>query len=333
MNRTVIALVALSLLGCRHPPTSSSVQELRIALPNDWITWLPVELAQALGYTQQEGIALSVAETNGLGKGMEALLGGSVQITAGTLAQSISLAAEGRRLRCIVGLYTRPAVAVVVAPPMTTTIRTVRDLVGRRVGVASAGSASHQFLDFLLVSQGLTPQAVQPVSVGTAAPSLAALEHGTVDAGVLVASAIPTFQRRHPEARMLVDTRPEDGAQRVFGTATFPNTCVIAEDDWLDTHAESARRFVRAVQSAMQWMRSHSAEEIRARMPDSMRIPDGEAELQAIRQAKDTLSPDGAIASDAAEAVRRYVAAYNDKVRNTRVDLSHTYTNDFVSGR
>jgi len=202
MNRTVIALVALSLLGCRHPPTSSSAQELRMALPNDWITWLPVELAQTLGYTQQEGIALSVSETNGLGKAMEALLGGSVQITAGTLAQSISLAAEGRRLRCIVGLYTRPAVAVVVAPPMTTTIRTVRDLVGRRVGVASAGSASHQFLDFLLVSQGLTPQAVQPVSVGTAA-----------------------------------------------------------------------------------------------------------------------------------ETVRRYVAAYNDKVRNTPIDLSHTYTNDFVSGR
>jgi len=87
------------------------------------------------------------------------------------------------------------------------------------------------------------------------------------------------------------------------------------------------------VQRAMQWMRTHSAEEIRARMPESLRIPDHEAELQAIRQAKDTLSPDGSITPDAAETVRRYVAAYNDKVRNTRIDLSHTYTNDFVAGR
>ena len=333
MHRLALVLVALSLLGCRHPAASSSLQELRIALPNDWITWLPVELAQALGYTQQEGITLSVSETNGLGKAMEALLGGSVQVTAGTLAQSIHLAAEGRRLRCIVGLYTRPAVALMVAPPMTTTIRTVRDLVSRRVGVASAGSASHQFLDFLLVSEGLTPQDVHPVSVGTAAPSIAALEHGTVDAGVLVASAIPTFQRRHPDARALVDTRSEDGAQRVFGTTNFPNSCVIAEDDWLAGHADSARRLVRAVQSAMQWMRTHSAEEIRARIPESLRIPDHEAELQAIRQAKDTLSRDGSIAPDAAETVRRYVAVYNDKVRNTRLDLSHTYTNEFVAGR
>jgi NitT/TauT family transport system substrate-binding protein len=332
MHRLMLVLVALSLLGCR-PASTSSAQELRIALPNDWITWLPVELAQALGYTQQEGISLSVSETNGLGKGMEALLGGSVQITAGTLAQSIHLASEGRRLRCIVGLYTRPAVALVVAPPMTATIRTVRDLANRRVGVASAGSASHQFLDFLLVSQGLTPQDVQPVSVGTAAPSIAALEHGIVDAGVLVASAIPTFQRRHPDARLLVDARSEEGAQRVFGTTNFPNACVIAEDDWLAAHADSARRLVRAVQSAMQWMRTHSAEEIRARMPESLRISDHEAELQAIRQAKDTLSPDGSIAPEAAETVRRYVAAYNDKVRNTRIDLSHTYTNDFVAGR
>jgi hypothetical protein len=33
------------------------------------------------------------------------------------------------------------------------------------------------------------------------------------------------------------------------------------------------------------------------------------------------------------EMARRYVAASSEKVRNGRIDLSHTYTNDFVSGR
>ena len=226
MHRLVLVLVALSLFGCR-PASSSSAQELRIALRMTGSRGSRWSSRKPSATRSRKASPSRYPRRTELGKAMEALLGGSVQVAAGTLAQSISLAAEGRRLRCIVGLYTRPAVALVVAPPMTTTIRTVRDLASHRVGVASAGSASHQFLDFVLVSQGLTPQAVQPVSVGTAAPSLAALEHGTVDAGVLVASAIPTFQRRHPEARMLADTRSEDGAQRVFGTAAFPNACVI----------------------------------------------------------------------------------------------------------
>lgn len=333
MRRFTSVLMAASLLACGRSSSSPPLQEIEIALPSDRITWLPVELAPVLGYAEAEGIRLSISETTGLGKGVEALLGGSVQMTAGTLMQVIQLAADGRPLRCFVVPYTRPQVVIAVAPGMTDTIRTPRDLAGQRVGVASAGSASNQFLDFIVATQGLAPKDVHALAVGTGAPSLAALEHGTVDAGVLLGAAISTFQRRHPEATLLVDTRSAEGARRVFTTEVFPNTCVMAEDEWLSAHADTARRFTRAVVKTMAWMGAHSAEEIRDRMPESMHVPDAEAELDAIRHVKDALSADGATSPDATEAVRRFVATYSEKVRNTRIDLTRTYTNDFVSGR
>ncbi len=334
MSRLQLIAIAGALLGCAacaRPTGGPPLTEVRVALPADWITWLPVELAESLGYPQQEGLTLSIAETTALGKGMEALLGRSVDVTAGTLSQAMLLAADRRDVRCFVTLYTRAPIALIVAPAMTDKIRDLRDLKGHRVGVASPGSASHQFLQFLMATHGLSPQDVDAVSVGTGAPSIAALKHGTVDAGILLGAAIPTFERMHPGVSLLVDTRTADGTARVFGTAVFPNACLIAQQDWLNTQADTARRLTRVVARGMQWMRTHSAEEVRAMMPAARRMPDAEAELQAIRQAQQTLSPDGTMPADAPEAVRRYVATFSDKVQQAHIDPATTFTNDLVA--
>src|SRR4051794_36611780 len=82
-----------------------------------------------------------------------------------------------------------------VAPSKSGSIRMIGDLKGRTVGVSAPGSTSHQILNFLLVSNGLSPDTVSTVSVGMSASSVAALEHGTVDAAVLLASAIAAFER------------------------------------------------------------------------------------------------------------------------------------------
>ena len=329
-HAVAFALLGAIACGCRQASGGPSLRTIQIALPVDWITWLPVQLAQELGYAEQEGLRLSIFETTGLGKGMEALIGGSVDVTAGTLSQVIQLAAEERRVRCFLTLYSRSPIALAVSPAMSDTIRTPRDLNGRRVGVASAGSPSHQFLNFFVVSQGMPLDAVQPISVGTAAPSLAALERGTVDAGVLLGAAIPTYERRHPDARLLVDTRSPEGTRRVFGSDTFPNACLIADDGWLHADEATTRHLVRAVRRAMQWIAAHSAEEVRARMPEALHVADADAELQAIRQAQGTIAIDGAMPADAPEVMRRYMASFSDRVSAAKIDLAATYTNDFL---
>src|SRR6185295_11882150 len=99
MRRVFLAiLIAASLVACGSR-ADHTVREIDLALPTDRITWLPVQLAQDLGYANEEGLRFAIAETNALGKGMEALVGGSVHVTAGTLSQVMQLAAEGRRVR------------------------------------------------------------------------------------------------------------------------------------------------------------------------------------------------------------------------------------------
>lgn len=322
----IAGLTALTACQARTP----GLTDVRIALSRDGITWLPVHLAHALGYDHEEGLEFVLSEVAGMSKGVEALMGGSVEVTAGALAQTIQAASEGAAMRCFMNLYTRPILALAVAPGMTQTIRDVRDLKQRSVGVSAPGSATHQFLNALLVAHGLSPDEVSAVPVGTAATSIAALEHGKVDAAVLVGSAIPMVKQRNASTLFLADTRTPEGARLVFGTETFSNTSMVARDRWLTQSGDVPRRFVRAVKKGMEWMRSQPAEQVRARMPEDLRMPDAGADLSAIQDAQRVLSVDGTIPAGAPEQVLKYVALSSAKVRDSKIDVSQLYTNEYV---
>jgi NitT/TauT family transport system substrate-binding protein len=333
MLRLVLIISATALLGCSGSNSRPPLQEVRVGLSIDGITWLPVRLAQTLGYTREEGIHLSFSEFSGLSKATEAMLGQSVDVTAGGLSLAIQVAAAGRNARCFLVLYDRPTMSLVVAPAMGGKIHSIYELKGRRMGIPVPGSIPHQFANFLLVSNGLTPDDVSAISVGTGAASIAALEHGSADAAVLVGAAIPVYERKYPGAPILADTRTPEGARQALGGAIFPGAALMAQDQWLQANAGVARGVARAVKRGMQWMSSHSAEELRAQIPESLRMPDGEADLQAIRAAQHVLSRDGVTPADAPESVRKFVAVSSEQVRTAQIDLSKIYTNEFVSGR
>jgi NitT/TauT family transport system substrate-binding protein len=330
MRRFAVIVLAAGLLGCHGSNSDATVGSVRIAIHVDPITFLPFHIAQDLGYYQQEGLAVTMCEVAGGSKAMQALLGGSVDVAVASVSDAIQLAAEGRDVRCFLILYTRPAIALAVAPAMSGSIRAIRDLKGRPVGVSAPGSASHQVLNFLLASNGLSPEDVSAVSVGMAGTSLAALEYGKVDAAILLSSAIPTFEGRHPGQLFLADTRTPDGARRVFGSEMFPNLSLIAQEPWLRDNADTAHRLARAVKRGMRWMRDHPAEQVRDLITKRTARPDSETDLQAIRQAQQIMSPDGIVPGGAVDAVERFVAASSEKVRTAHVDLSKIYTNDFV---
>jgi NitT/TauT family transport system substrate-binding protein len=325
-----VSFAAAASLACSHRSSGRALREVRVALSVDPITWLPIRLAESQGFASQEGISIVISEAAGLSKGMEAVLGGSADVTPGGVNEALLVATQGRAVRCFLVMYSRPATALVVAPRMAEKVRAIGDLKGRRVGVTSPGSGSHQFLNFLLASHDLAPTDVSIVSVGTGASSIAALEHGTVDAAVLVSNGIGMFEQRYPQAVLLADLRTEDGTRQVFGVTNVAMSALDAREDWLRGNPETARHFVRAVKRGMEWMVNHSTEEVRAMIPEASRMPDTNADLEAIRQAQRTISPDGIMPPEVPEIIRRYLAVSDEGVRNANIDLSKLYTNEFV---
>jgi len=325
----MLCMVALCC-GCHGSARTTSIPTVRLAIHRDPIAFVPLRVAESLGYFREEGIAVDMTEVAGGAKAIEALLGGSVDVAIGSMSDAVALAAQGRYLRGILVLYARPTIALAVAPALSGSIRTVKDLTGRTVGVSAPGSASHQALNFLLVENGLSPDDVSTVSVGMSASSVAALEHRTVDAAILIASAITLLEQRQPECRLLADTRTPEGARRLYGSENFPALSLLAEDAWLEKNTETARRLVRAVKKGMQWMRDQPPERVRDIIPRAARMATPGADLQAIRTVQAALSPDGLMSPAAAELIEKFVAVSDTRVRSAQLDLSRTYTNDFA---
>jgi NitT/TauT family transport system substrate-binding protein len=332
MRRVLLLISTIALLSCHGPQAGASIAKIRLAIHREPIVFLPVRVAEALGYYQAEGIAVDISEVAGGTKAIEALLGGSVDVAAASMSDVMLVAAEGRDVRGFFVLYTRPSAALAVAPARSTTIRTIRDLKGRTIGVSAPGSFTHQFLNFLLVTNGLSPQDVSTVSVGMSASSVAALEHGTVDAAVLLAGATSTFEERHPASTFMADTRTLAGVREAFGTEIFPSLGLVAQDTWLRDNAETARRLVRAVKRGMRWVSDHPAEQVRAMIPQIARMT-VDADLQSIRRIQQGLSADGRMPPGSPELIQKFVAVSNARVRAAHIEAAKLYTNEFASAK
>ena len=320
-----IAVACLALGSCDGPQAGIPV---RLAVQPPSTNNYPTHFAEWLGFYREEGLRVTVSQIAGASKVLEAVLGGSADVGGGVYEQTIQMAAEGREIVSFVCLQRSPNFAVVAAPGAG--VKSIADLRGRTAGVSSVGSPSQFYLNHLLAAQGISPAAVSTAAIGMGATAVAAVERRQVDAGMLFGSAVTALEARRPDAVVLADTRTEPGLRAVFGIDEYPASSLLASAAWIRANPDTARRIGRAALRSLAWIQEHSPEEILARIPAEFRVGDTAAELAAIRLAKPMYSADGRIRPESAEAVRRVLAGSLEQVRSARIDLSRTYTNDFL---
>jgi NitT/TauT family transport system substrate-binding protein len=78
-------------------------------------------------------------------------------------------------------------------------------------------------------------------------------------------------------------------------------------------------------------MQAHTAQEIADKTPPSVRGDDPALYVEAVKNSMPMFSPDGLMDAAGAEAVHKLLAKSMDKVRQATIDLSKTYTNEFVT--
>ena len=320
MKRFLICFVICALIGLAGCGTHDAAAKIRVALQPPSTNNYPSYFAQWLGYFHEEGVDIEISQIAGASKILEAIVGGSADVGGGVYEQAIQMAQEHRDVISFVSLLRSPNFALVALPDSG--VKSIADLKGKIAGVTSVGSPSQVYLNHLLTTAGVHVDSVSATTVGVGATADAAIEHGQVQAAILFGSSITALQARRPDVMILADTRTAEGLRAVFGVDDYPASCLLARDVWLRANPEIARKMARAVVRSLTWIREHSGEEILAKLPKENQVGDPAAELAAIRMAKPMYSIDGRITQPSAEAVQR--------VRGTSVDLSKTYTNDYL---
>jgi NitT/TauT family transport system substrate-binding protein len=325
IKNTLAGLAALALMS-----GAAAAQKVSIAVGGaGCLCYLPTVLAEQLGEYQKAGVEVELIDFKGGSQSLTAVIGGSADVVSGYFDHCVNLAAKHQELQAFVVYDRYPGLALVVGPKQTATIKSVKDLKDKKVGVSAPGSSTDFFLKYLLGKNGVDTNSVGVVGIGLAATAVAAMEQGSVDAAVMLDPAVTLLQSKHKDLTILSDTRTQKDTLSVFG-GEYPGGALYTKAAWITAHPKETQALTNAILATLKWIHSHSAEEIMAKMPENLVGPDKALYLAALKNTIPMYSDTGKMDPKGAQAVLDVFSQSSPEVKAAHVDLSKTYTNKFV---
>lgn len=294
-----------------------------------FITYLPLTLAEQLGFFKEAGLDEKSVDFKGGSKALAAVVGGSADMVTGYYDHTIEMQAKGRNLKAFVEIDRFPGIVLAVRSDLADQIKTVADLKGHIIGVTAPGSSTDFFLNYLLAKAGLEPGDVSTIGVGASSSAVAALEHKQIDALVNLDPAI-TLMKKRGDIKILVDTRTKADVDKVFGGA-YPSATIYAKQSYIDAHPEIIQKVANAMVHTLKWMHNHSAEEIVEHVPEEFYAGSGKAlYTEMLKQSMEMFSPNGQFEKSGPENALEVLSLSSKQVADAGIDLSKTYTNQFA---
>jgi NitT/TauT family transport system substrate-binding protein len=293
------------------------------------IIYMPLTLADQLGYFKQEGLSVEIADLKGGADALTAMIGGSTDATMGFYEHTLRTQTQGKFIEMIATCDLYPGL-VLFGGKAHPEAKTIKDLANLKIGITSAGSSTEEMVRYLFKKNGLDPATAQTVAVGSGGAAVTALKNNVVDALVTVEPAASTIEK-NGDGTVLYDTRTEEGTRNVFGGA-WPAGGFYAPTDFVQQNPRTAQAIARAAVATLKYIKEHSAEEVAAKLPAQLFYPDGDqAAFAAILKANQNMfSPDGKMPGDGPTNVLETLKAADTQTDWSRVDLSKTFTNTLV---
>jgi NitT/TauT family transport system substrate-binding protein len=292
------------------------------------LCYLPTMLAQQLGEFKKAGVDVDIVQFKGGSESLKAVIGGSADVVSGYFDHCVNLAAKGQHLQAFVVYDRFPGFALVVSPKHNAEINSIKDLANKKVGVSAPGSSTDFFLKYMLSQNGVDPNSVGVIGVGLGASAIAAMEQGQIDAAIMLDPAVTVLAGKFKDLKILSDTRTQKDTLAVFG-GEYPGGALYTKADWIASHQKETQAMANAIVATLKWIHSHSAEEITEKMPPEF-TKDKALYIAALKNTLPMYSETGRMDPKGAAAVLAVFAKSSPDVAKANIDLSKTYTNEFV---
>jgi ABC-type nitrate/sulfonate/bicarbonate transport system substrate-binding protein len=205
MNRFLVlafTLLSATLVTEEGAGAATAEEKVRFSVAAVTGSYMDEFVAIEKGYHRDEGLAVEMIRAGG-GIATQALIAGDLHFST-SAGSALSAMLRGAEIKVVYTNIDRPGYQVWSGQPE---IKSLRDLIGKRVGVASRGDTQELSVRLLLRKYGIDANSVVYMPVGFGATRLAALQAGTVDAVPLGAGDFA--QLKQPKGHMLGDTEKE----------------------------------------------------------------------------------------------------------------------------
>ncbi|MBZ6079058.1 ABC transporter substrate-binding protein [Microvirga puerhi] len=322
LTATVLASGALA------PKPASAADKITIMVGGlEKQIYLPFMLTQRLGYFKDEGLDVELlTEPSGVDAEDE-LLAGAVQGVGGFYDHCVDLQAKGKFIESVVQINQAPGEVELVSTKHPE-IKSPADFKGTSLGVTGLGSSTNFLTQYLAVKYGVKLGDFTSVPVGAGDTFIAAIQQDKIQAGM---TTEPTVSRllKTGEAKVLVDLRSAEATKAALG-GTYPATSLYMQTSWVDAHKAETQKLANALVRTLRYISTHSADEIADKMPKEYLVGDREGYVKALADGKAMFTPDGVMPEGGPETVLAVLSGFSKNVKGKTIDLSKTYTSEFV---
>jgi NitT/TauT family transport system substrate-binding protein len=270
---------------------------------------LPVTLASRLGADEAEGLKFRINYVGGGPMAYRDMLIGNADFGAAGMPALAVQRLAGQPVVAVMPITHVPAYTLVVRKQLQGRIRSVADLAGKVIGVKGyvpGGRASSQIMaEYILRQAGVDLGSVNFVAVSLSYENQhAALASGTVDA-LMSDEPFATRLVQANTAYVLEDFHGLDATRRRMG-GLFLNGVVACREDLIARRPDLVDKLVKSLRRALQWIDTHSAQEIVAQLAPATEI-ERTALLQVLVVRKNIYSREGRFSDEQLDAVDRFV--------------------------
>ncbi|MYS48303.1 ABC transporter substrate-binding protein [Streptomyces sp. SID5998] len=294
----------------------------------DKVIYLPAMLTQRLGYFSAEGLNVELLSEPAGVQAETALVSGQVQGAVGFYDHTLDLQVKGKDIESVVQFSHAPGEVEVVSDKAADEITSPKDFKGNKLGVTGLGSSTDFLTKYLAVKNGVNVSEFTPVAVGAGPTFISALQQGSIDGGMTTDPTVATILDKKA-GQVLVDMRTPQGSLEALG-GPYPSSSLYMRTDWVNSHKDTVQKLANAFVKTLKWMSTHSATEIADKMPADYSQGNKFLYAAAIKSTLPMFTEDGVMPKNGPETVEKVLKAFNPTIKNADVDLSKTYTTEFV---
>src|SRR6266852_8746230 len=320
--------LALSIVGAAHGQTLEK-QQLTLGVGGKTaLYYLPLTICERLGYFKEEVLDIAINDFRGGAQSLQALVGGSVDVVTGAYEHTIRMQAKGQDIKAVIELGRFPGIVVALRKDEAAGYTSAADLKGMKIGVSAPGSSTNFFVMYLMSKAGLKPTDAAYIGVGIGSSAVAAIKKGEIDALSNLDPMITKLEQ-DGDIKVVADSRTEEGTRAIF-CGSNPAAVLYVRQDFIDKNPATVQALVNAFYKTLRWLDKATPEEIAATVPEDYFLGDKALYLAAVRANKPVYSRTGVIPAAGMKSAADMLLAFDDELKDAKVDLAKTFDGRFV---
>lgn len=244
------------MAGCAMPALAQTADAVSFATASITMLYLPLYVADVMGFFTQQRIAAEITEFKGGGStAMAAVLGRSADIYVGAPSTAISAIDRGSDAIIVGAILTEFALDLVLRKEVaekkgitasSTSAERLAALKGLRIGVSGPGSGTHQIAQYVLRLAKLDPERDATIMfIGSGPDMMATLLSGRADA---IVTANPNSDLEAAKYGAVILFHGAEGGYP--GLRGVPNVVLVTTRRWCTANPDRATRTLEAIRLA-----------------------------------------------------------------------------------